>query len=149
VAAARKASRYFRSAICQQGNNPPPPSHRFRAMQSLSTLPRAGGFPKAPAPPPPCVFCSPTPFSACSQHTGSPVLMWCVRRPISTFQRAIAQLTACPPLRIIGLLPVFTWFPCAGSCGEPVTQTSRVPCLAHIRVSLPDLFNVLGVAPAA
>jgi hypothetical protein len=91
VAAARKASRCFRSAICQQGNNPPPPSHRFRTMQGLSTLPRAGGFPKAPAPAPPCVFCSPTLFSACSQHTGSPVLVWCVRRPISTFQRHISR----------------------------------------------------------
>jgi hypothetical protein len=48
---------------------------------------------------------------------------------------------------IIGLLPVFTLFPCAGSCGEPVTQTSRVPW--HLGVFLPVLFNVLGVALAA
>jgi hypothetical protein len=56
-------------------------------MQSLSTLPRAGGSPEVPAPPPPCVFSSPALFSACSQHTGSPALVWCVCRPISTFQR--------------------------------------------------------------
>jgi hypothetical protein len=57
--------------------------------------------------PPTCVFCSPTLFSACSQHTGSPACVWCVCRPLALFS-AIAHSIA----SIIGRLSVFTCFPC-------------------------------------
>jgi hypothetical protein len=60
---------------------------------------RAGGFPKVPAPPPPCVFRSPAPFSARSQHTRRPVCVWCFCRPLALFS-AIAQHTAPPPLLV-------------------------------------------------
>jgi hypothetical protein len=73
--------------------NPPPPNRRWMSDVLTPKAPRAGGFPKAPAPTPPRVYSVRRCFSApgCSQHTGSPALMWCVRRPISTFQRHIAH----------------------------------------------------------
>jgi hypothetical protein len=83
------------------GNKPPaaksPPSipHRASPLSPVQAVSR-----RPPHRPPPCVFCSPTLFSACSQHTGSPAFVWCVCRPISTFQRHSSQLTASPPLLV-------------------------------------------------
>jgi hypothetical protein len=53
--------------------------------------PRAGGFPKVPAPPPPCVLRSPALFSARSQHTQRPDSAWWFCRPIGAFQRPSSQ----------------------------------------------------------
>ena len=74
--------------FASRGNLPPPIRHWMPDVPTpKAKVPRAGGFPKAPTPTPPCVFCSPTLFSACSQHTQRPDRVRCVCRPISTFQR--------------------------------------------------------------
>ena len=69
------------------GGYPPPPNRRWMSDVLTPKVPRAGGFPKVPAPTSPCVFRSPALFSARSRHTQRPDRVWCVCRPISTFQR--------------------------------------------------------------
>jgi hypothetical protein len=76
-----------------------------------------GRFPEGPrSGAPPCVFCSPALFSACSQHTGRRKTGFCVvvLPAMGAFQRPSAAL-AHSASSIIGLLPVFTCFPCAQS----------------------------------
>jgi hypothetical protein len=93
VAAARKASRYFRSVICLRSTRPCSQIATIYTMQSLFTPPpprSATSFARAvsrrsPQRSPPCVFCSPTLFSACSQHTGSPACVWWLSRPWALF----------------------------------------------------------------
>jgi hypothetical protein len=81
----------------ERGNGKPPAANFAAGCQMPAVLtpkvPRAGGFPKAPAPTPPCVFRSPALFSAIAHSISS----------------------------VVGPLPVFTWFPCADSCSEPIT----------------------------
>jgi hypothetical protein len=115
-----------RSVICLRSSSSTRPRPRSqtptigppsipRSTQRLSTPPR-GIVSLARAvsrrPPhrcPPCVFCLPTLFSACSQHTGSPACVWCVCRPLALFSAiAIAHSIS----SIIGRLSVFTCFPC-------------------------------------
>jgi hypothetical protein len=57
--------------------------------RSATSLARAGSRSRPPRYPP-CVFCSPTLFSACSQHTGNTAFVWCVCRPLVLFS-AIAH----------------------------------------------------------
>jgi hypothetical protein len=95
-------TRWFVLSFCVSHRPCPPPNRRWMSGDVLTPkVPRAGGFPKGPAPNPrPCVFCSLTLFSACSQHTGSPAFVWWVCRPLAirTFQRHSTQHTAPPPL---------------------------------------------------
>jgi hypothetical protein len=67
--------------------NPPPPNRRHLYHTEPLHSPPCRWVPEGPRTDPPCVFCSPALFSACSQHTGSPAFVWCVCRPTSTFQR--------------------------------------------------------------
>jgi hypothetical protein len=97
VTAARKASRYFRSVICLRSTRPRSQIATIYTMQSLFTPPRSVtslAWAVSRRPPqrhPPCVFRSPTLFSACSRHTGSaPAFVWWVCRPLELFS-AIAQ----------------------------------------------------------
>jgi hypothetical protein len=70
-------------------------------------FPRAGGFPKAPAPTWLCVFRSPALFSARSQHTQRPDGVRWFSRPLALFSAMAHSISS-----IAGPLPVFTWFPC-------------------------------------
>jgi hypothetical protein len=57
---------------------PPPPNRRWVLVLDVLTpkAPRAGGFPKAPAPAPLVCIRLPTLFSARSQHTRRPDRVW-------------------------------------------------------------------------
>jgi hypothetical protein len=73
----------------------PQPKRRWISEPLTSTLrppqppkchsPRAGGFPKAPAPTPPCVFRSPEPPSARAHSTREGRFVWCFCRPLMLF----------------------------------------------------------------
>jgi hypothetical protein len=65
----------------------------LNAGRAIPTVTRAGGFPKVPAPSPPCVLRSPAHFSARSQHTQRPDRVWWFCRPsaIGAFQRPSSQ----------------------------------------------------------
>jgi hypothetical protein len=126
VAAARKASRYFRSVICLRSTRPrsqqPNRHHLCHAEPLHTTLKcyffRAGGFPKAPATAPPvCIlFAGRRRFSAPAHSTQeAPACVWCVCRPLALFSAIAHSISS-----IIGPLSVSTWFPCAGSCSEPI-----------------------------
>jgi hypothetical protein len=137
-------SRYFRSVLCLRSTGPgesqgraaksPPPipcraaPPRHPEARSATSLARAAS-PRSPEAPaqrhPPCVFRSPTHFSACcSRHTGaSPAFVWWVCRPLELFSAMAHSISS-----IMGLLSVFTF----------VSAMSR-----------PVLFNALGIALAA
>jgi hypothetical protein len=75
-------------ASSQQGVGPPPPNRRLLYQAEPLSPPRsvtsfARAVPRRPRPAtaPPCVFRSPTLFSACSQHTGIPACVWWFCRP--------------------------------------------------------------------
>jgi hypothetical protein len=139
VAAARKASRYFRSVICLRSTRPRSQIATIYTMQSLSTRPprsvaslaRAGSR-RPPQQYPPCVFRSPTLFSACSQHTGSPYFVWCVCRPLALFSAIAHSISS-----IIGPLSVFTCFPCAHSTRECPVRFGSTHWVWRFRLRLP------------
>jgi hypothetical protein len=103
VPATREANRYFRPVVRQQGlktRNPRRPRRQIAAFyikqspfmppRSATSLAQAGSR-RPPQRHPPCVFLSPTLFSACSRHTRSPGFCVVCLPAISAFQRHSTQ----------------------------------------------------------
>jgi hypothetical protein len=125
VAAARKAQS---EPVFPVSNLPAQPA--ICTMQGLFTLhatpkchfSRAGGFPKAPATAPPCVFRSPGLFSACSRPHGTQEarLLCGVLPAISTFQRHSTHHPS-----IVGHFPVPS---CYCKRSRPFSCVQRTGC---------------------
>jgi hypothetical protein len=108
AASCMRRSRMPNNAVSNSpaGGDPPPPNSRWMSDVLTPKVPRAGGFPKVPAPTPPCVFRSPALFSAHSQHTRRPDSV--VFLPaIGAFQRHSTQhLLRCRSPSSFHLVPV-------------------------------------------
>jgi hypothetical protein len=114
----------------------------FTPPRGVTSLARAG-----PRRPPqrhsPCVFRSPTLFSACSRHTGSLAFVWCVCRPLGLFSAIAHSISS-----IMGLLSVFTFVVavsrpvirhCSDSAGALPAQPPGPPCRGSEPFLLPDI----------
>jgi hypothetical protein len=118
---------------------PPPPNRRLLIQaEPLHATPKCcASLARAVSrrPPhryPPCVFCSPALFSACSHHTGSPAYVWCVCRPLSLFSAIAHSISSLIGLLSKGFHLVGFTFVTAGVLSRRLVW-----------------FNILGVALAA
>jgi hypothetical protein len=109
VAAARKASRYFRSAICQHSASPRCQITTIYAMQSLLTTPPVRAGSRRPPHRPPRVYSVRQRFSAPAHSTRGGQIVCGGLPAISAFQHHSTHHPS-----IVGPLPVFSC-----SCSRP------------------------------